>query len=94
MYRFSINGENWILRFSPHIILEQKERQVIVSLLIQLGNDLSRFPHGSAFCIFTEKMGLLVFNVERIPSLIITISNMVPNENWYKQENDNTKSYY
>lgn len=86
MYRFSIEGETWILRFSPHIFLEQDERHEIVSLLIQLGKDLSKFSHGSAFCIFTEKMGLLVFDVERIPSLILTISNVVMKENWYTQK--------
>jgi hypothetical protein len=93
MYRFSIDGENWILRFSPHIFLEQEERREIVNLLIQLGKDLSSFSHGSAFCFFTEKMGLLVFDVERIPSLILTISNMVPKENWYIQKDSQMKPF-
>ncbi|MHC0035726.1 hypothetical protein ACX9YW_02305 [Pseudoneobacillus sp. C159] len=87
MYRFSINGESWILRFSPHINLEQSERNEIVHLLIQLGKDLRKIPHGSAFSIFTEKMGLFIFDVERIPSLILTISNIVSKENWYVQKN-------
>jgi hypothetical protein len=93
MYRFSIDGETWILRFSPHIYLEQDERREIVSLLIQLGKDLSRFSHGSAFCIFTEKMGLLVFDVERIPSLILTISNAVGKDRWYTQKGSHIQPY-
>lgn len=93
MYRFSIDGETWILRFSPHIYLEQDERREIVSLLIQLGKDLSRFSHGSAFCIFTEKMGLLVFDVERIPSLILTISNALSKERWYTQMGSQIQPY-
>lgn len=93
MYRFSIDGEIWILRFSPHIFLEHGERNEIVTLLIQLGKDLSKFPHGSAFCIFTEKMGLLVFDVERIPSLILTISNVVLKENWYVQNDSKMKPF-
>jgi hypothetical protein len=93
MYRFSIDGETWILRFSPHIFLEHAERQEIINLLIQLGKDLSRFSHGSAFCFFTEKMGLLVFDVERIPSLILTISNVVTKENWYVEKVSKMKPY-
>jgi hypothetical protein len=86
MYQFSVDGETWRLRFSPHIFLEQNERHEIVGLLIQLGKDLSSFSHGSAFCLFSEKMGLLVFDVERIPSLILTISNVVMKENWYVEK--------
>jgi hypothetical protein len=93
MYRFSIDGETWILRFSPHIFLEQEERQEIIRLLIQLDKDLSGFPHGSAFCFFTEKMGLLVFDVERIPSLILTISNVVLKENWYIEKDSKMNRY-
>jgi hypothetical protein len=93
MYRFSVDGETWILRFSPHIYLEQDERREIVSLLIQLGKDLSSFSHGSAFCIFTEKMGLLVLDVQRIPSLILTISNAVVKDHWYIQKDSQIKPY-
>ncbi|HYK72877.1 MAG TPA: hypothetical protein VEV44_07065 [Pseudoneobacillus sp.] len=93
MYRFSIEGENWILRFSPHIFLEQDERREIVSFLVQLGKDLTGFSHGSAFCIFSEKIGLLVFDVERIPSLILTISNVVAKDNWYIQKDSQIKPY-
>jgi hypothetical protein len=93
MYRFSVDGEVWILRFSPNIFLEQHERNEIILLLIQLGKDLSKFPHGKSFCIFTENMGLLVFDVERIPSLILTISNVVMKENWYIESNSQIKPY-
>jgi hypothetical protein len=93
MYRFSVDGETWILRFSPHIYLEQDERREIVGLLIQLGKDLSSFSHGSAFCIFTEKMGLLVLDVQRIPSLILTISNAVVKDHWYIQKDSQIKPY-
>ncbi|WP_442594382.1 hypothetical protein [Neobacillus sp. D3-1R] len=93
MYRFSIEGENWILRFSPHIFLEQEERREIVSLLVQLGKDLTGFSHGSSFCIFSEKIGLLVFDVERIPSLILTISNVVTKDKWYIQKDSQIKRF-
>ena len=93
MYRFLIDGETWILRFSPHIFLEQTERHEIISLLIQLGKGLSKFSHGSAFCVFTEKIGLLVFDVERIPSLILTISNVVQKDAWFVQEAAKIKPY-
>jgi hypothetical protein len=83
MYRFLIEGETWIVRFSPHISLDQDERHKIVSLLIQLGKKIFGISHGRAFCVFSETMGLLVIEVERIPSLILTISNAVTKENWY-----------
>ena len=86
MYRFSIEGEEWILRFSPRVLFESDEKQAIIMSLLHIGNDLSAFSHGNAFIMFTKKIGAIVFEVERVPSLILTVSNIIPEEYWYKQE--------
>ncbi|MEH7109130.1 MULTISPECIES: hypothetical protein [Bacillaceae] len=86
MYRFSIEGEEWILRFSPQILIDTDEREEIVMSLLHIGEDLTGFPHGDAFIMFSKKIGAIVFDVERIPSLILTVSNIVSKENWYTQE--------
>ncbi|MEH7300648.1 hypothetical protein, partial [Neobacillus drentensis] len=86
MFRFSIAGEEWILRFSPQVFIDAAEKQVILLSLLHIGDDLANFPHGNAFIMFTKKIGAIVFDVERIPSLILTVSNIVPEENWYLQE--------
>jgi hypothetical protein len=54
--------------------------------LLQIGNDLSSYSHGDAFLMFTKKIGAIVFDVERIPSFILTVSNIIPEENWYMQD--------
>jgi hypothetical protein len=85
MYRFSIEGAEWILRFSPQVFIDTDEKQTILQGLLHIGVDLEEYTHGSAFIIFTKKIGAVVFNVERIPSLILTVSNIIPEENWYSQ---------
>lgn len=85
MYRFSIEGEEWILRFSPQVLIESNEKQAIIMSLLHIGNKLSAYSHGNAFIMFTKKIGAIVFEVERIPSLILTVSNIIPKECWYIQ---------
>lgn len=36
MYRFSIEGEDWILRFSPQVIIEAEEKQAILMSLLHI----------------------------------------------------------
>jgi len=93
MYRFSIDGEEWILRFSPQVIVEDDEKQAIMMSLLHIGGDLPDFSHGNAFIIFVKKIGAIVFDVERIPSFILTVSNIVPEENWYTQESSSFKPF-
>ncbi len=88
MYRFSIDGEEWILRFSPRVLIEAEEKQAIIMSLLHIGDDLASFPHGNAFIMFVNKIGAIVFDVERIPSLILKVSNIVPDENWYFQDSN------
>ena len=37
--------------------------------------------------MFTNQVGAIVFDVERMPSFILTVSNIIPKENWYAHEN-------
>lgn len=78
-------GEEWILRFSTHVLMDSDEKQEILMSLLHIGNDLSVFSHGAAFLMFSKKIGAIVFDVERIPSFILTVSNIIPEENWYNQ---------
>lgn len=91
MYRFSIEGEDWILRFSPQVIIEAEEKQAILMSLLHIGNELADFSHGKAFIMFANKIGAIVFDVERVPSFILTVSNIIPEENWYVQEKNFSK---
>jgi hypothetical protein len=85
MYRFSIKGEEWIVRFSPQISIEAEEREAILQSILHIGNDLSLFKHGDAFLVVDKNIGVIVFKVERIPSLILTVCNIIPEENCYFQ---------
>lgn len=86
MYRFSINNDDWILRFSPKLFIEEEERRAILMSLLHIGDKLSSYSHGDAFLMFTKKIGAIVFSVETIPSFILTVSNIISDENWYIQE--------
>ena len=54
--------------------------------LLHIGDKLSSYSHGDAFLMFTKKIGAIVFSVETIPSFILTVSNIISDENWYIQE--------
>ncbi len=94
MYRFSIEKENWILRFTPNIVLEEDSKEALVKSILQLGSVLPSFSHGVSFVILVKKIGLIVFIVEKIPSLILTVSNIIEKENWYIQTDSKIKKYF
>lgn len=85
MYRFTIDGEEWILRFSPQVLIESDEQQAILLSLLHIGEDVSAFSHGDGFIMFSKKIGAIVFDVEKIPSFILTVSNIIPEDHWYTQ---------
>jgi len=86
--------ENWILRFTPNIVLEEDSKEAIVKSILQIGSVLPSFSHGESFVIMVKKIGLIVFNVEKIPSLILTVSNIIEKENWYIQTDSKIKKYF
>ncbi|EIJ78593.1 hypothetical protein PB1_13584 [Bacillus methanolicus PB1] len=93
MYRFSIGNEDWIVNFSPHIMIETEEREAIVNSLLKMGAVLQSFSHGDSFLIFNKQLEVAVFRVEKIPSLILTIVTIVSNDKWYIQKNGTIRSY-
>lgn len=93
MYRLSIEQEDWIVRFSPHLSIDKEEKDAIVTPLMQMGNVLASFKHGDSFIIINEKIGVIICRVEKIPSLILIISTIVPKENWFVQNDKSIKKY-
>lgn len=89
MYRFSIEKDEWVLRFSPKLSIDADERQMILMSLLHIGEKLSKYSHGDAFIIFTKKIGAIVFTVETIPSFILTVANIISEEYWYNQDSVN-----
>ena len=86
MFRLAIEEEEWIVRFSPHLGMDQEEREEIVAPLLQFGKMLSTFKHGDSFIIMNESFGMIVCIVEKIPSFILIISSVVPKNHWFVQE--------
>lgn len=93
MYRLSIEQEDWIVRFSPHLSIDKEEKDAIVTPLMQMGNVLASFTHGDSFIIINEKIGVIICRVEKIPSLILIISTIVPKENWFIQTDTSIKKF-
>lgn len=86
MYRFSIDEEEWILRFRTPEPVDLDKQEIILRALTHFINDLSLFSHGEAFLIVIRNIGAVIFKVERIPSQIIIVSYIIAKENWYHQK--------
>jgi len=54
VYRFSIEGEDWILRFSPQVLIEADEQQEIVRSLLHIGGDLADFSLVPLYLMWKE----------------------------------------
>ncbi|MFB6466086.1 hypothetical protein ACE38V_04600 [Cytobacillus sp. Hz8] len=89
MYRFLINGEEWILRFSRHLFMDSEMKKEVADSTMRMKKQLHLYGHGDSFLIFHEMLGALIFNIEKIPSLILTLSNIIAKEHWYTQEREN-----
>jgi hypothetical protein len=83
MYRFSIDGEEWIVRFSPQATFEGEERTAVLKAINNFKKNLILFTHGDAFLVSDQTIGVIVFKVERIPSLILTVCHIIPEERCY-----------
>jgi hypothetical protein len=94
MYRFSIGDENWIIIFSPHLSLEAKEKEAIIRSIAIMGSEWAGFSHGESFVIFHEQIGAIVIRIEKVPSLILTISAVVSRDRWYINDKNNIEPYW
>ena len=93
MYRFSIGDEDWIIIFSPHLSLEQKEKEEIIRSIAIMGPLWAAFSHGESFVIFQELVGAIVVRIEKVPSLILTVSAVVQRDRWYISENNKVEPF-
>jgi hypothetical protein len=93
MYRFSIDGREWILRFSQHLEIEEKEKESIIQS-VMTGPKLKSFSHGDSFLLFDEELGVIVFKIEKVPSSILTVSTIVPKENWFNKNGASVVPYH
>ncbi|WP_071459907.1 hypothetical protein [Bacillus massilinigeriensis] len=91
MYRFSSEKENWIVRFSPQLQVEDLEKDMIVRTLLLLKDKILSYSHGDSFIIKDQGNGIVVFQVERIPSFIITVTAIVPQDKWFVQDAHGTR---
>ncbi|WP_102263337.1 hypothetical protein [Mesobacillus jeotgali] len=83
MYRFSIGDEDWIIIFSQHLSLEQAEKEEIIRSIAIMGPQWAAFSHGESFVIFQQMVGAIVVRIEKVPSLILTVSAVVNRNRWY-----------
>ncbi|WP_077213721.1 hypothetical protein [Bacillus dakarensis] len=93
MFRFLIDQDEWILRFSTHVEVEDDDKQAIVEAIAQLDKTLLSFSHGESFIIFHESIGIIVFYIEKVPSLILSVISIVPKDKWYIQKNKSIQPY-
>jgi hypothetical protein len=92
MYRFSIDGREWILRFSQHLEIEEQEKESIIKSVMK-GPELRGFSHGDSFLLFDKEMGVIVFRIEKVPSFILNVSTIVPKEKWFIRNDSSIDPY-
>ena len=56
MFRFSIEGDEWILRFSPQVIIEDDEKQPILLSLLHLEKIYQPFRTGMDLSCLPKKL--------------------------------------
>ncbi|ESU30445.1 hypothetical protein G3A_22915 [Bacillus sp. 17376] len=88
MYRFSIGDEDWIIIFSQHLSLEKAEKEEIIRSIATMGPQWAAFSHGESFVIFQQLAGAIVVRIEKVPSLILTVSAVVNRNRWYINDNN------
>lgn len=93
MYRFSLGEESWIIIFSPHLSLETQEKETIIRSLAMMGPEWAGFPHGESFVIFHRLVGAIVVRIEKVPSLIVTVSAAVSRGRWYICDKESIEPY-
>lgn len=93
MYRFSIGNEDWIIIFSPHLSLEQTEKEEIIRSIAIMGPQWGAFSHGESFVIFQQLVGAIVLRIEKVPSLILTVSAVVSRNRWYINDNNKVEPF-
>ncbi len=93
MYRFSINGEDWVIIFSPHLSLEQTEKEEIIRAISIMGPQWTNFSHGESILVFHQLAGAVVLRIEKVPSLILTVSAVVSRDRWYISENNTVEPF-
>lgn len=93
MYRFSIDSGDWIFKFSPHLQVEKQEREAILKSLLKIGSSINHFSHGDSFVIFMKDHGMVVFRVEKIPSLIVTVSTIITKDKWFVQKGASVQKF-
>ncbi|MBM4762055.1 hypothetical protein [Bacillus sp. B15-48] len=93
MYRFSIASNDWVLRFTANLELDDDERETIIQSMMYIGPKLGGFSHGDSFIIFDENMGVIVFLVEKIPAFILTVLTVVSEDAWFVKRNSTIDPY-
>lgn len=93
MYRFSMDGQQWILRFSQHLEIDDEEKESIIRAVILGGAKLKGFSHGDSFLLYDKGMGVIIFRIEKVPSCILTVSTIVPKEKWYIKNDTSIDPY-
>ena len=89
MYRFSIGDEDWVIVFSQHLSLEKNEKDAAIHSIAIMGPRWSGFSHGESFVLFLDQIGAVVIRIEKIPSLILTVSAVGPRNRWFIKDHNN-----
>lgn len=86
MYRIAKGKEEIILRFSKEADYKLEERDNICKMLMSGKINFDRMTSMDCIVLFHTELGAIFVQIERHPSLILTVTASVPKERWYNMK--------
>ncbi|CEG27575.1 hypothetical protein BN1002_02442 [Bacillus sp. B-jedd] len=83
MYRLAKGKEEIILRFSKKVPYKMEDREEICRLLMSGKINFDRMTTIDSIVLFHTELGAIFVQIDRHPSLILTVTASVPKERWY-----------
>jgi len=83
MYRLAKGKEEVILRFSKKAPYKMEDREEICRLLLSGKINFNKLKTMESIVLFHTELGAIFVQIDRHPSLILTVTASVPKERWY-----------
>ncbi|WP_043933663.1 hypothetical protein [Bacillus sp. EB01] len=83
MYRIAQKNQELILRFWPKLNLTLNQKEEICRAFTGCNVKISEIASDGSALLFVENVGAVALDVERMPSLVLTVTAVVPKNRWF-----------
>ncbi|OCA90859.1 hypothetical protein A8F94_03015 [Bacillus sp. FJAT-27225] len=88
MYRIAKRNEELILRFLPKLNLSLPVKEEICKAITAGQPDVSELASTGNALLFLKNLGAVAIDVERVPSLVLTVTAVIPKDRWFTYGED------